>query len=241
MKLNSNQAELMRKKYPPGTHIQLIEMNDPYAPVPPGTEGILDFIDDACQMHMKWDNGRTLALIPDEDRFSVILPPLQVFKLYMPLTVNARRHNKYGDLENDLVELDIHHVLSYEDKIAAELLREQLPEEEERGLMIYYGEDDSVNRKVQSYVFKVERVENKLMGVAECQVHGELLEHELEQLKEEISNQAADGLGKGVEQRPIKIEEGDIYISLWNSGKSWSILTQEEMEQKLQIGGMKLE
>lgn len=241
MKLNANQAEFMRKKYLPGTRIQLIEMNDPYAPVPSGTKGTLDFIDDACQMHMKWDNGSTLALIPDEDRFSVILPPLQALKFYMPLTVNSRMRNEYGDLENDLVEIDTHHVLLYENKIAAEFLREQLPEEAERGLMIYYSEDDSVNRKVQSYVFKVERVGNRLMGVAECQVHGELLEHELEQLKEEISNQAADGLGKGVEQRPIKTEEGEIYVSLWNSGKSWSILTQEEMEQTLQIGGMKFE
>lgn len=56
MKLNADKAESMRKKYPPGTRIQLIEMNDPYAPVPPGTDGTLDFIDDACQMHMKWDN-----------------------------------------------------------------------------------------------------------------------------------------------------------------------------------------
>lgn len=107
----------------------------------------------------------------------------QMLKLYMPLTVNACMRNEYGDLENDLEELDIHHVLSYENRIAAELLREQLPEEEEWGLMIYYSEDDSVNRKLQSYVFKVERVGNRLMGIAECQVHEELLEHELSSLR----------------------------------------------------------
>ena len=44
-------------------------MNDPYAPVPPGTEGTVDFIDDACGIHMQWDNGRSLALIPGEDLF----------------------------------------------------------------------------------------------------------------------------------------------------------------------------
>ena len=32
--------------------------------------------------------------------------------------------------------------------------------------MKYYGEDDNVNQKVQSYVFTVERVHGKLMGVA---------------------------------------------------------------------------
>ncbi len=241
MKYNSNEAELMRKKYSPGTRMKLIAMNDPYDPVPPGTEGTLDFIDDACQMHMKWDNGRTLALIPGEDRFSIVLPPLQTLRLYMPLTVNAHMRNEYGDLENDLKELHADHVLKYEDIIASELLREQLPEEAERGLMVYYSEDDSVNHKVKSYVFKVERVANQLMGVAECQVYGELSEKELEQLKEDVSNQAADGLGKGVEQRPIKTEEGEMYVSLWNSGKSWSLLTQEEMERNMQMGGMKIE
>lgn len=72
MKQHLKWAEFMREQFPPGTRIRLLEMKDPYAPVPPGTEGTVDFIDDACQLHMVWDNGRTLALIPGEDRFSVI-------------------------------------------------------------------------------------------------------------------------------------------------------------------------
>ena len=42
--------------------------------MPPGTEGTVDFVDDGCNIHMKWDNGRTLALLPDQDHFKVIEP-----------------------------------------------------------------------------------------------------------------------------------------------------------------------
>ena len=63
------QAEQIKKDYPEGTRIYLSSMNDPYAPVEPGTRGTVDFVDDAGSVHMKWDNGRTLALIPGEDSF----------------------------------------------------------------------------------------------------------------------------------------------------------------------------
>lgn len=62
-------AERMQKQYPEGTRLLLNNMNDPYAPVPPGTRGTVDFVDDAGQIHMKWDNGRTLAIVPSEDDF----------------------------------------------------------------------------------------------------------------------------------------------------------------------------
>ena len=58
-----------RETYPPGTRLELIDMNDPYAPVPSGTRGTVKFIDDMAQIHMEWDNGRTLPLNSDEDSF----------------------------------------------------------------------------------------------------------------------------------------------------------------------------
>lgn len=58
-----------RETYPPGTRLKLIDMNDPYAPVPSGTRGTVKFIDDMAQIHMEWDDGRTLPLNSDEDSF----------------------------------------------------------------------------------------------------------------------------------------------------------------------------
>lgn len=54
--------------YPPDSRIELVQMNDKWA-VPPGTRGTVDHVDDAGQIHMKWDNGRTLAIIPQADNF----------------------------------------------------------------------------------------------------------------------------------------------------------------------------
>lgn len=62
-------AKENKAKYPPGTRIELIQMNDPFAPVPAGTRGTVDHVDDAGQLHMRWDNGRTLALVSGEDSF----------------------------------------------------------------------------------------------------------------------------------------------------------------------------
>ena len=43
-------AELAKEnkaKYPSGTRIELIQMNDPFAPVPAGTRGTVHHVDDA--------------------------------------------------------------------------------------------------------------------------------------------------------------------------------------------------
>lgn len=62
-------AQRMKDNYPPGTRLLLINMEDPYAPIPSGTRGTVEFVDDAGQIHMRWDNGRTLAIVPSEDEF----------------------------------------------------------------------------------------------------------------------------------------------------------------------------
>lgn len=64
-----NIIELTKQHYPKGTRIQLIEMGEDPHPIPSGTKGTVEFVDDMGQIHMKWDNSRSLALVPSEDRF----------------------------------------------------------------------------------------------------------------------------------------------------------------------------
>jgi len=78
--------DFLRQQFPKDSRIQLTEMGDDPQPLPPGSTGKLDHIDDAGQFHVNWDNGRTLALVLGEDRFSVCPPEPTLFKLYMPLT-----------------------------------------------------------------------------------------------------------------------------------------------------------
>lgn len=64
----SCEAAEIRLQYPPDTRIELELMVDAYA-VPPGTRGTVDHVDDMGSVHIKWDNGRTLAAIPGVDSF----------------------------------------------------------------------------------------------------------------------------------------------------------------------------
>ena len=37
-----------------------------------GVCGTVEFVDDACQLHVKWNNGSTLALNPECDEFTIL-------------------------------------------------------------------------------------------------------------------------------------------------------------------------
>ena len=65
------ELEMLRAKYPKGTKIRLIRMDDPQ-PVPSGTIGEVALIDDAGNIHMIWQNGRSLAIIEGIDDFEII-------------------------------------------------------------------------------------------------------------------------------------------------------------------------
>ncbi len=68
---NEKELAMLREKYPAGTMVRLISMNDEQAP-PVGTIGEVRFIDDAGSVHIHWQNGSSLAVIPDVDVVEIL-------------------------------------------------------------------------------------------------------------------------------------------------------------------------
>lgn len=62
---------LLRKKYPVGTKIRLVFMDDSQAPKS-GTIGTVTGVDDVGDLLMQWDSGGTLALIEGVDEFEIL-------------------------------------------------------------------------------------------------------------------------------------------------------------------------
>lgn len=54
-----------------GKRIRINHMDD-IQPVPDGTEGIITGIDGIGQIQVKWDNGSTLSVIPEEDDYEIL-------------------------------------------------------------------------------------------------------------------------------------------------------------------------
>lgn len=42
----TDKVKKLKESYPPGTRLELLHMNDPYAPVPDGTRGTVKLVDD---------------------------------------------------------------------------------------------------------------------------------------------------------------------------------------------------
>ena len=67
-------VENNKKTYQEGMKVVLdADMNDnsPNAPKA-GATGVVQYVDDMGTVHVFWDNGSSLGLIPDEDSFHVV-------------------------------------------------------------------------------------------------------------------------------------------------------------------------
>lgn len=65
--VNRAQVERLRLRYPAGTRVELVEMEDVQAP-PIGTRGTVTGVDDAGSLLVDWDNGSGLNVIYGVDR-----------------------------------------------------------------------------------------------------------------------------------------------------------------------------
>lgn len=68
---SEKELAMLREKYPIGTTVRLILMNDEQSP-PVGTIGEIQYVDDAGGVHVHWQNGSNLAIIPDVDVVEIL-------------------------------------------------------------------------------------------------------------------------------------------------------------------------
>lgn len=55
-----------------GKRVELISTSDPYTNLRKGDRGTIDFVDDMGTLHVTWDNGSTLGLVPGEDHYKFV-------------------------------------------------------------------------------------------------------------------------------------------------------------------------
>lgn len=58
----------LREEFPKGTRVELVEMNDEYTKIEPGTKGTVDYVDDIGTIHMSWDTGSSLGVAYGVDK-----------------------------------------------------------------------------------------------------------------------------------------------------------------------------
>jgi hypothetical protein len=61
-------VERLRARFPKGTRVELIKMDDPYTRLRPGDLGTVDFVDDTGTIFCTWDSGSSLGVVYGEDR-----------------------------------------------------------------------------------------------------------------------------------------------------------------------------
>ena len=60
--------ERIRKQYPIGCTVELMEMCDPYRGMPKGLKGKVSCIDDTGTVFVDWENGSSLGVVYGFDR-----------------------------------------------------------------------------------------------------------------------------------------------------------------------------
>lgn len=161
---------------------------------------------------------------------------MKTIKLVSPLKVFLYAPDSDSDNEDFLdgyPTISAEEVVPFKLQILGQIKREELPQENLRGLMNYYHEDDEVNKKVLAARPTVEVINGQLAGVCYCTISEDLTTAEQVILVEYITGQYSDGWGEGFEQREISIGDGQfILVSFWSSDVGWSICIEQCKEEE---------
>ncbi|MFI3255784.1 MAG: hypothetical protein R3Y63_15880 [Eubacteriales bacterium] len=151
------------------------------------------------------------------------------FPLYMELLQGVSEMGAMisGDGKEEKSEKFMSVFLPY---IQQKLLRFHEELGESRGFMGQYLSRDSINAKVEKYIFSAEQVETDLYGVAILDLNDALSKEELGRLKQIIGGHAAGSINESLRKEIFEWDSKEIEVSLWNSS-FWFLKTEEEFQE----------
>ena len=123
--------------------------------------------------------------------------PVQKLTFYCPLHIVKQCDESDFDFDEEIIE-DFEHIPSKYATCCIDEINDFIrdyaePNEEHRGLMVYYDDNLVVAEKVFYAFPSVKEVNGELVGVFECKVAGSLTDSELNELREYLTGQASDG------------------------------------------------
>ena len=69
---SSEVVKLLRERYPKGTRVELVSMDDPYTKLKPGDRGTVTEVDDVGTIFVSWDCGSGLGVAYGVDKVRII-------------------------------------------------------------------------------------------------------------------------------------------------------------------------
>lgn len=74
-----------------GDRVELVACDDPYTRLRPGERGTVTLIDSLGTVHVRWDSGAQLGLVPDHDVWKEVTPWKQIRRWFSRSCVSCGR------------------------------------------------------------------------------------------------------------------------------------------------------
>lgn len=153
-------------------------------------------------------------------------------RLFSPLTGQLYLKTSFGDIENESVHLGAEELCIYEEEITRAIEEVMQIMKCEHGLADFL-DNLLLKQKVYAMIPSVEKWNDRLWGVLAVKINGELSEGERNALTREWEGQCSDGFGEGFEQNEIKVDDGVLCVSFWQSDRQFFIKPESEIKNLL--------
>ncbi len=150
---------------------------------------------------------------------------------YCPLVATVYYHNEYGGVTDYPDEVDGNFLAQYEEDI-----RDMIDHENSlcgANIAEYFDGSNSTVAKLKEIHFSTQNVEGVLYGCIRVELTEPLTPEEDAEIKEYLIGQCSDGYGEGLEQRPICISDGELFVSYWNYDETYFMLNSDEFDNYL--------